>query len=98
VYFDRSSGLGDAGGYAGEGVAASNLAGRTLADLVLGRETERTALPWVGHRSRQWEPEPLRWIGANLATSLARAADRAEIRSGRPSRVLDGAFRLLTGR
>ncbi|CAN5186415.1 FAD-dependent oxidoreductase [soil metagenome] len=98
VTFDRRSGMGHAGGYAGEGVAAANLAGRTLADLVLGRETELTRLPWVGHRSRLWEPEPLRWVGANLATSLARAADRIETRTGRPSRFVNGAFRLLTGR
>lgn len=98
VFFDRASGVGDAGGYAGEGVAASNLAGRTLADLVLGRDTDLTRLPWVGHRSRQWEPEPLRWVGANLATSLARTADRIENRTGRPARLTTGVFRLLTGR
>ncbi|MBA3361744.1 MAG: FAD-dependent oxidoreductase [Acidimicrobiia bacterium] len=98
VFFDRASGVGDAGGYAGEGVAASNLAGRTLADLVLGRDTDLTRLPWVGHRSRRWEPEPLRWVGANLATSLARTADRIETRRGRPARLVTSAFRLLTGR
>lgn len=98
VFFDRPTGLGDAGGYAGEGVAASNLAGRTLADLVLDRETDLTRLPWVGHRSRAWEPEPLRWLGANLATSLARTADRVEARTGRPARLVNSAFRLLTGR
>jgi glycine/D-amino acid oxidase-like deaminating enzyme len=98
VVYDRTTGLGHAGGYTGEGVAASNLAGRTLSDLILGRETELTRLPWVGHRSRTWEPEPLRFLGANLAGALARAADRAESRTGKPSRLLAGAFRLLTGR
>ncbi len=98
VFFERRTGLGDAGGYAGEGVAASNLAGRTLADLVLGRETDLTRLPWVGHRSRRWEPEPLRWLGANLATSLARTADRIESRTGRPARLTNAAFSFLTGR
>nr|WP_296075892.1 FAD-dependent oxidoreductase [uncultured Actinoplanes sp.] len=53
------------GGYVGDGVAASNLAGRTLADLILGKESDLTSLPWVGHRSRLWEPEPLRWLGIN---------------------------------
>ena len=43
----------------------TNLAGRTLADLVLGRDTDLTRLPWVGHRSAAWEPEPLRWLGIN---------------------------------
>jgi glycine/D-amino acid oxidase-like deaminating enzyme len=56
-----------AGGYVGDGVAATNLAGRTLTDLILGRATELTGLPWVGHRSRRWEPEPLRWLGINAA-------------------------------
>ncbi len=98
VVYDRPSGLGHAGGYAGEGVAASNLAGRTLSDLILGRDTQLTKLLWVGHRSRKWEPEPLRFLGANLATALAPAADRAESRSGKPARLLTGALRVLTGR
>ena len=42
----RASGLGWAGGYTGHGVAASNLAGRTLADLVAGERVaaDRAAL------------------------------------------------------
>ena len=67
VGLDPETGLGWAGGYVGDGVAAGNLAGRTLADLVRGRHTALTSLPWVGHRSRAWEPEPLRWIGINGA-------------------------------
>jgi glycine/D-amino acid oxidase-like deaminating enzyme len=78
VGLDRATGLGWAGGYVGTGVAATNLAGRTLADLVLGRETELTALPWVGHRVRRWEPEPLRWLGVRALYTAYRAADRAE--------------------
>ena len=62
---DPATGLGWAGGYVGDGVAATNLAGRTLADLVTGRDTPITQLPWVGHRSRRWEPEPARWAGVN---------------------------------
>ncbi|WP_277374796.1 FAD-binding oxidoreductase [Pseudomonas sp. AA-38] len=58
------------GGYGGEGVGASNLGGRTLADLILGRDTELLRQPWVLHdspisRLRRWEPEPLRWLGYN---------------------------------
>jgi glycine/D-amino acid oxidase-like deaminating enzyme len=78
VGLDRTTGLGWAGGYVGTGVAATNLAGRTLADLVLDRETELTALPWVGHRVRRWEPEPLRWLGVRALYTAYRAADRAE--------------------
>ncbi len=78
VHLDRDSGLGWAGGYVGHGVATTNLAGRTLRDLVLGRDTELTLLPWVGRRVRRWEPEPLRWTGVRLIYGLYRAADRRE--------------------
>lgn len=97
VRFDRKTGLGGAGGYVGSGVSITNLAGRTLADLVLGRETDLVELPWVGHQSRRWEPEPLRYLGINLARMLAPAADRMEERTGRPSRVLAGTLDWLTG-
>ncbi|MFI5937576.1 NAD(P)/FAD-dependent oxidoreductase [Actinoplanes sp. NPDC051494] len=60
-------GLATSGGYIGDGVAAANLGGRTLADLISGNLTDRTTLPWVGHRSRSWEPEPVRWLGINAA-------------------------------
>jgi glycine/D-amino acid oxidase-like deaminating enzyme len=78
VHLDRSSGIGWAGGYVGTGVATTNLAGRTLRDLVLGHDTELTGLPWVGRGVRRWEPEPLRWIGVRLIYTLYRAADRRE--------------------
>lgn len=80
VSLDRASGLGWAGGYVGHGVTATNLAGRTLADLVLGRDTPITELPWVGHRSRNWEPEPLRWLGVRGLYVAYRLADRHEAR------------------
>ncbi|KGI70325.1 FAD-binding oxidoreductase [Mycolicibacterium rufum] len=75
VDFDRASGLGWAGGYVGHGVTATNLAGRTLVDLVLGRSTPLTDLPWVGHRSKSWEPEPLRWLGVRGMYLAYKAAD-----------------------
>lgn len=87
VDLDRASGLGFAGGYAGEGVAASNLAARTLRDLVLGRDSELTRLPWVGHPARNWEPEPLRFLGARGIYSLYGQADRRELARDRPSRL-----------
>jgi glycine/D-amino acid oxidase-like deaminating enzyme len=83
VHVDHATGLGWAGGYVGSGVTTTNLAGRTLRDLVLRRETELTALPWVGRQVRQWEPEPLRWVGVQLIYALFRTADRIE-RGGRP--------------
>jgi glycine/D-amino acid oxidase-like deaminating enzyme len=78
VHLDHTTGLGWAGGYVGSGVTTTNLAGRTLRDLVLRRDTELTALPWVGRQVRQWEPEPLRWIGVQAIYALFRAADRHE--------------------
>ena len=84
---DRSTGLAWAGGYVGDGVSTTNLAGRTLVDLVLNRDTDLVRLPWVGHRSRQWEPEPLRWMGINVGLRAASAADVEERLTGRPSRI-----------
>lgn len=84
VGHDPRTGLGWAGGYVGTGVTATHLAGRTLADLVLGRDTEITRLPWVGHRARRWEPEPLRWLGVQALYRAYHAADRREAR-GRPA-------------
>ncbi|MCO5997999.1 NAD(P)/FAD-dependent oxidoreductase [Actinoallomurus rhizosphaericola] len=78
AHLDHETGLGWAGGYVGTGVATTNLAGRTLRDLVLRHDTELTRLPWVGRRVRPWEPEPLRWIGVRLIYTLYRAADRRE--------------------
>jgi glycine/D-amino acid oxidase-like deaminating enzyme len=86
VRADPATGLAFAGGYVGEGVAAANLAGRTLRDLALGHDTELTRLDWVGHSSPRWEPDPLRWIGIRTVYALYRAADRREPRTGRPSR------------
>jgi len=95
VGLDPATGLGWAGGYVGDGVATTNLAGRTLADLVLGQDTPLTRLPWVGHRSPRWETEPLRWLGANAGLQLMSFADRQESRTGRPSRAADLFGRFL---
>lgn len=97
VTFDRRTGLGAAGGYVGDGVSTTNLAGRTLADLVLRRDTGLVGLPWVDHRSRDWEPEPLRWIGVNTGRVLAAATDRSEQRRRRPTRVLQGLLERVVG-
>ncbi len=87
VGLDPATGLGWAGGYVGDGVATTNLAGRTLTDLILKRDTELTALPWVGHRSPRWEPEPLRWLGVNTGLRVMTAADAEEARTGRSSKL-----------
>lgn len=75
---DPQTGIGWAGGYVGLGVSSSNLAGRTLRDLILRRDTELTRLPWVNRTVRQWEPEPLRWLGVHSMYQLYRIADARE--------------------
>ena len=85
VGLDAGSGVAWAGGYVGDGVGTSNLAGRTLADLLLGHDTELVRLPWVGHRSPRWEPEPLRWLGVNAGLRAMTAADAEERLTRRPS-------------
>lgn len=86
VSYDREAGLAWAGGYVGQGVGASNLAGRSLADLLLDRNSDLVHLPWVDHRSRRWEPEPLRWLGVNAGRVLASSTDAVEWRTGREPR------------
>lgn len=97
VGLDRQSGTAWAGGYVGDGVGTSNLAGRTLADLLLGRDTDLTTLPWVGHRSRPWEPEPLRWLGVNAGLRAMGWADPEERATGRESLVARAFSRLIHG-
>ena len=95
VGLDRQSGIAWAGGYVGEGVSPSNLAGRTLADLVTATDSPRIDLPWVGRRSRRWEPEPLRWLAINGALRVMGVADRLEKRSGRNSLLAKGMWKLM---
>ena len=97
VGLDPTTGVGWSGGYVGDGVGTSNLGGRTLADLILGRSTELTSLPWVNRRSRRWEPEPLRWMGVNAGLSAMGAADPEESRTGRPSIIAKTFERLIHG-
>ena len=98
IRHDPATGLAVAGGFTGHGLTASHLAGRTLADLILRRESELTRLPWVGHRSPRWEPEPLRSLGARAITGVLASADRHEDRTGRPARRVRLVERWLPGR
>ena len=98
VSMDPRTGLGWAGGYSGHGVAAANLAGRTLADLARGVPSPLTTLPWVDHRSPRWEPEPARWAGVHGLYALYRTADRLEsARSSPRTSVLARAGDLISG-
>ncbi|MDO9409564.1 FAD-binding oxidoreductase [Patulibacter sp.] len=97
VTADSATGVASAGGYVGEGVAASNLAGRTLRDLLVGRRSDLAALPWVlppGGRPPRWEPEPLRWAGVRGVYGLLGLGQEIERRTGRPSRVTALAERI----
>ena len=99
VGLDPATGIGWAGGYVGLGVSTSNLAGQTLADLVLNHDTERTRLPWVNRRPRKWEHEPLRWLGVHGMYRLYHMADRIEAASGSErTSWLAGLANRLTGR
>lgn len=87
VTFDQATGLGAAGGYVGDGVALSHLSGLTLADAIMGNPTSRTALPFVGHQSPLWEPEPLRYLGSTAAILGVGLADKIESTTGKTSLV-----------
>ena len=97
VSFDADSGMGWAGGYVGEGVAATNLAARILSDLVLARNTDLTRLPWVGDEPRRWEIEPLRWIGSHSVRWMGYRADAIESKTQKPARFWGYWFDKLSG-
>jgi len=97
VTFDSAIGIGSAGGYVGEGVGASNLAARVLADLTLGRDTALTQLAWVDDVARRWEPEPFRWLGAGAIQWFGDRADRQEFQTGKRSRFWGGLFNQFVG-
>ena len=82
VYFDRRAGIAGAYGYTGQGVAFAKLASTALAELITDQRSALSELPFVGHRSRAWEPEPFRWIGVRgVQAGLARTdAKRARMR------------------
>ena len=86
VVVDRTSRRIRAGGYVGDGVALAHLAGRAVAAAITGSDSPDLGLAWTRHVSRNWEPEPLRWVGINAALRLPDLADAFERRTGRPAR------------
>ena len=82
--YNRASGIATARGYTGQGVATTNLSGRVLADLVLDRKSDLRALPTVGHRSPNWEPEPLRYAGVRFIQRQYFKLDEWAERTGIP--------------
>ena len=97
VQLDSVTKLGQAGGYVGDGVGTSNLAGRTMADLILGNDSALTKLAWVQHKSPRWELEPLRFIAARAALLGADWADQIEGVTGRRS-LISKIIARLTGK
>jgi glycine/D-amino acid oxidase-like deaminating enzyme len=81
ITFDRRTGIGSATGYVGSGLTTTNVAARTMVDLIAGRDSYLTRLPWVDHRSPRWEPEPVRYLGVAGLYAAYRFADRRELRS-----------------
>ncbi len=94
-HHDPTTGIAQTLGYTGQGVGTSNLGGRVLADLIVHGETPHRDLPMVGHRSRRWEPEPLRWLGARYLQSALRRIDDRAARTGRPPSGRGLAERLM---
>ncbi|TIC85635.1 FAD-dependent oxidoreductase [Nocardioides sp. GY 10127] len=99
VDVDRETGLCVAGGYVGDGLSATNLAARTLRDLLLEEDTEITRLPWVGKKVRKWEPEPARWLAVKGLYGVYMAADARERTSTEPrTSALARVANRVTGR
>jgi glycine/D-amino acid oxidase-like deaminating enzyme len=94
--FNRANGQAKAGGYVGDGVTLSYLAAKTLADLILEKDSDITKLPFVNHTPPLWEPEPLRWLGVNSVVKLIGLADHEEAATNQPS-LIAKALSKVTG-
>jgi glycine/D-amino acid oxidase-like deaminating enzyme len=82
VSFDPAQGIGMAHGYTGNGVSTTNLAGRTLADMITGHQSELLRLPHANHKTRLWEPEPFRFLGVRFVQRSFMKIDREAEQSG----------------
>ena len=98
VGLDPATGIAWGGGYVGTGVTSTNLAGRTIRDLILGDTSELTTLPWVNHKVRKWEPEPLRYIATRGLYAAYRAADRQEAAGRQTTSPIAHIANVITGR
>jgi len=95
VTIDRASGYARIGGYAGDGVAASNLLARTLVDEWHEAQSPLRELPFINHHSPKWEPEPLRFLGINTLIRLSESIDAYEMRHGKSPRIRKRIFESL---
>jgi glycine/D-amino acid oxidase-like deaminating enzyme len=96
VRFDPKTHLGLIGGYTGQGVATSNLAGRLMAALVAAKSVGLEKLPVAQRSSPNWEVEPLRWL---VVTYVQKAFQRIDetLEAGKP-RPFDTAIVEKLGR
>ena len=78
VTFDPQTRIGQLYGYAGRGVATSNLAARLLVGLITGVDTGLEFPPMFRQQSPAWEPEPLRWLGVRYVQEAFKQIDEAE--------------------
>ncbi len=81
-----------AAGYTGHGVGPSTLIGKTAADLLMDRQTDRTELIFVRKKPMRLPPEPFRrWVTRGSSRLLQKADD--ESHHGVMARVLDWTSR-----
>jgi glycine/D-amino acid oxidase-like deaminating enzyme len=83
IAYDSTTALAGAYGYVGQGVATTHLAGSYLAAMILDGLDELRPLPFLGHASRRWEPEPLRWAAARYVQRAFERIDERTERTGR---------------
>jgi glycine/D-amino acid oxidase-like deaminating enzyme len=76
-----------AAGYTGNGVGPSNMVGRTLASLALGRDDEDARLAFVDPSSPRVPPEPFHWVGGEAIRLGILRKEEAEMEGRQPGRV-----------
>ena len=85
VRFDPATRIAFAGGYTGQGVSTTNLAGQMLAGMITERQTGFESLPFAQRRSPNWIPEPLRWLTVRyMQGALLRIDEAAEAGKAAP--------------
>jgi glycine/D-amino acid oxidase-like deaminating enzyme len=82
VHYDPATGIANAFGYTGRGVATTALAGRALAGLIAGVPEYVPDLPMLRAPGPKWEMEPLRWIGVRYIQNAFARIDAADFRYG----------------
>ena len=84
VSFDAHSRIGYLGGYTGQGVSTSNLAGRLLAGMIAGKPTGLESLPLAQRHSPKWPIEPLRYLVVRYMQAAFQRIDEADEAGRRP--------------